>query len=1105
MPASTGGTHDYAQKWYDNSGDLIASLSTTTQSYVLPQGNSVGVQDYATLEIGSTLHPGLINILGNGSLAISNPSTNLNALLSVNSLSLSNALGVTSTFANDQIELYASDANPVGVFNVNTNGDISASGTLHVYGQATFDSGITLGGVSRTTWPSTSSSDWGRFGTTYGVSALMTSTTYPVWFDGALYASSSLIVSGNTTLLGSLSATLNTSSLRSIKLSSLTSAPDTSAGNLYFNSNDGKFYGYTSAGVAVDLGTVDNPADWGRFGTTYGVSALMTSTTYPVWFDGALYASSSLITSGNVTLGDSSSDIVYVSGKLGINSSTPAESLTVVGGNILQTASGNPTPKGSYSSSEASGVYVSGKYAYLADGANGLKIIDITNPAGPVLVGSIDTSGAVGVYVSGKYAYVADANPGGLKIIDVSDPGAPRLMSTYLPDGGGNISNVYVSGKYAYLADGMYGLRIVDISNPFKPILVGGDGGIATASDVYVSGKYAYVVGGTYILHIFDVSDPANPVQIDPGALSGAASYSIYVSGKYAYVANFTDGLSIVDISSSTNPVIMDSFATVASIFEVYVSGKYAYVGTINSGLQIVDISSSTNAVSVGFYNVGGASIIGVHISGKYAYTAYGANGLQIFDINGLETPALYAGNMQTNALTITESLDIGNNLYVRSGLNVGIGGIMTDGNLSINSTSTASYFGGSVGIGTTTPWATFDINHKLAIDSSGNVFASGTLGVFGNVGIGKIASTTAPIDTASGAYLSAGGSWTNSSNRNLKENFTEIDSADILNKINELVVSRWNYKAEASSTLHIGPVAQDFYSLFGLGDSTSISTIDPAGVSLLGIQELSKKLAELTSTTLDIKTTLNSQQILAPVDNSLQNYLVLNVESIRNLNNNWYIDNEGYFVTQLETSEGTKEMFGLQSPQAEFVFSSSSVLIDGEAEIIFETSEQEIIDPESSIKVTVTLTSGEASGIYVSEKSLTGFKVKELQGGTSNATFDWIVVAKRRTTDFVNTNNTDVVGDETVTTTENDNTEITTDTTTSTDNTTSTPEIPPAEEPVPTAEPEIVPPTEESVPTAEPEIVPPVEEPVLEPVVDNTPQVEEPMPVAESITEPAQ
>jgi len=118
------------------------------------------------------------------------------------------------------------------------------------------------------------------------------------------------------------------------------------------------------------------------------------------------------------------------------------------------------------------------------------------------------------------------------------------------------------------------------------------------------------------------------------------------------------------------------------------------------------------------------------------------------------------------------------------------------------------------------------------------------------SVGIGTTTPTLGPLVMASGAYVTTGGVWTNASDRNKKENFTQLDGADILSKIAQLPVTEWNYKNEATSVTHIGPMAQDFYALFKLGGSdTSISTIDPAGIALIGIQAIDQNLNTIAST----------------------------------------------------------------------------------------------------------------------------------------------------------------------------------------------------------------------------------------------------------------
>ncbi len=102
-------------------------------------------------------------------------------------------------------------------------------------------------------------------------------------------------------------------------------------------------------------------------------------------------------------------------------------------------------------------------------------------------------------------------------------------------------------------------------------------------------------------------------------------------------------------------------------------------------------------------------------------------------------------------------------------------------------------------------------------------------------------------IDTYPGAYLSTGGAWTDSSDRESKENFSPVDGNDLLARLAEVPIQSWNYKAEDPSVRHLGPVAQDFYAAFGLGeDDRHISTVDTAGVALAAIQALHQRNQEL-------------------------------------------------------------------------------------------------------------------------------------------------------------------------------------------------------------------------------------------------------------------
>lgn len=100
---------------------------------------------------------------------------------------------------------------------------------------------------------------------------------------------------------------------------------------------------------------------------------------------------------------------------------------------------------------------------------------------------------------------------------------------------------------------------------------------------------------------------------------------------------------------------------------------------------------------------------------------------------------------------------------------------------------------------------------------------------------------------TGAGVYLAPGtGSWTSLSDRNAKENFAAVDVRGVLEKVAALPVCTWNYKTQSSSVRHIGPTAQDFKSVFGVGDSdTGITTVDADGVALAAIKGLNEKLEE--------------------------------------------------------------------------------------------------------------------------------------------------------------------------------------------------------------------------------------------------------------------
>lgn len=99
-----------------------------------------------------------------------------------------------------------------------------------------------------------------------------------------------------------------------------------------------------------------------------------------------------------------------------------------------------------------------------------------------------------------------------------------------------------------------------------------------------------------------------------------------------------------------------------------------------------------------------------------------------------------------------------------------------------------------------------------------------------------------------SGVHVASGsGSWTSWSDRNGKANFEEVNGRDVLQKLEAVPVTTWNYRTQDEEFRHMGPMAQDFYAAFGVGDTPSgITAIDADGVALAAIKGLHEMVKEL-------------------------------------------------------------------------------------------------------------------------------------------------------------------------------------------------------------------------------------------------------------------
>ena len=104
--------------------------------------------------------------------------------------------------------------------------------------------------------------------------------------------------------------------------------------------------------------------------------------------------------------------------------------------------------------------------------------------------------------------------------------------------------------------------------------------------------------------------------------------------------------------------------------------------------------------------------------------------------------------------------------------------------------------------------------DRRLALDNDGNLFVGGTI--------------------------------TQLSSRHSKENLVAVAGSTLLSQLRQLNLWTWNYRSSSMADRHMGPVAEDFYRMFGLGkDERSVAPADMAGVALAASQALSAEIEQ--------------------------------------------------------------------------------------------------------------------------------------------------------------------------------------------------------------------------------------------------------------------
>jgi hypothetical protein len=291
------------------------------------------------------------------------------------------------------------------------------------------------------------------------------------------------------------------------------------------------------------------------------------------------------------------------------------------------------------SSGGGTALALSGNTLFLAGTSGGLQVVDVANPALPVLSTAYSASEAWGVALDGNDIFV-HGRKGGLIILDgTALPSPPPLYGDFPSPGAWGID---IQGRFGYF--GGPGFFVVDLATLPRPRVVGRLTSIG-ATGIQVVGATAYVADQAGFLRVVDVSVPTAPALSASFPLPGTPR-ALRVREGYALVACDDAGLVVVRLSDG----VIFTFPTSYWAEDIHLSGNLAFVATYWSdgvnpsvgGVEVVDVSNpqapASLATAVALTGVNGLKVVGKYL---YAATDWG---MEVFDVSVPSTPYFIGG-----------------------------------------------------------------------------------------------------------------------------------------------------------------------------------------------------------------------------------------------------------------------------------------------------------------------------------------------------------------------------------------------------------------------------------------------------------------------------
>jgi hypothetical protein len=275
-------------------------------------------------------------------------------------------------------------------------------------------------------------------------------------------------------------------------------------------------------------------------------------------------------------------------------------------------------------------VRVDGDRAYLARYQDGLRILDLADPAHVVELGHAPTEDTTGreiyndvklVAAAGRRYAIVGSNLAGAVVWDVTAPATPAIVARMGTSIGGdpvNVHTVFVDDGKAYLANTDLGLEIYDIADPAAPVRLGQLPNPAGAGvflhDLSVQGPRAYLGFWAAGMVIADVSDPRAPTVIgrfaDYGETSSHSNWVTGVGGRRIAAhgdEQWGSHLRLVDVTEGTAGFLAQTgewkTRDEVSAHNVMAFGSTVYLAYYQDGVRVIDIADPAQPRLVAWFN----------------------------------------------------------------------------------------------------------------------------------------------------------------------------------------------------------------------------------------------------------------------------------------------------------------------------------------------------------------------------------------------------------------------------------------------------------------------------------------------------------------------